>query len=89
MAASLPVICLDLGGPAQQISSEAGIKISAVSPDQVVEDLASSMHHLAVNPELRRRMGAAGRARAIEQFSWRANGSRMIQVYRQAIANSK
>ncbi|MFM6845653.1 MAG: glycosyltransferase family 4 protein, partial [Dolichospermum sp.] len=40
MAAGRPVICLDLGGPAVQVTEETGFKIAADEPYQVVRDLA-------------------------------------------------
>ena len=49
MAAGLPVVCLDLGGPATQVTQETGIKVAARNPRQTVVDLAEAMkdwlHH--------------------------------------------
>jgi len=53
MAAGRPVICLDLGGPALQVSEATGIKIPAISPPQVVADLASALKQLAGDPSRR------------------------------------
>jgi glycosyltransferase involved in cell wall biosynthesis len=86
MAAGLPVICLDLGGPAVQVTGETGIKIPAVSPEQVVRDLAGAMSRLAEDPCLRRRLGQAARQRVTDQFSWDAKGKRMCEFYREALA---
>ena len=41
MAAGRPVICLDLGGPAVQVTPETGFKVRASNPKQAVEDIAS------------------------------------------------
>jgi glycosyltransferase involved in cell wall biosynthesis len=38
MAAGRPVICLDLGGPASQVTEETGRKIPAISPEQAGSD---------------------------------------------------
>ena len=37
-------------------------------------------------PTLRARLGAAGRARVVERFTWRAAAARTVEVYRRAIA---
>jgi glycosyltransferase involved in cell wall biosynthesis len=70
MAARLPVICLDLGGPGLQVTEETGIKVPAVSPPQVVADLAAAMEQLAQDPALRARMGNAAREHVQEHFDW-------------------
>ncbi len=81
MAAARPVLCLDLGGPAIQITEETGFKIPATSPDQVVHDLATAMTTLAQNPELQIRMGEAGRKRVKDKFSWYSKGQFLIQLF--------
>ena len=47
MAASRPVICLDLGGPAIQVTQETGFKISAHTPEQTVRDLAKAIKNIS------------------------------------------
>ncbi len=86
MAAGLPVICLDLGGPALQVNEENGIKVPAISPEQVVRDLADAMRRIVENPGLRQRMGDAARKRVKDEFSWDATSERMGEIYREALA---
>src|SRR5208337_4499961 len=50
MAAGRPVVCLDLGGPALQVTEDTGIKVPATSPEQVVSDLATAFYKLASDP---------------------------------------
>ncbi|MFM6202572.1 MAG: glycosyltransferase, partial [Dolichospermum sp.] len=69
MAAGRPVICLDLGGPAVQVTEETGFKIAADEPYQVVRDLAAAMIYLVQNPELIVSMGQAGRKLVNENYS--------------------
>ena len=57
MAVGKPVICLDLAGASEVVTSETGIKVPAISPEQTVRDLARAMSRLAEDPELRVRMG--------------------------------
>ena len=85
MAAGHPVICLDLGGPALQITDETGIKVPAISPEQVVNDLAKAILRLAQDPDLRARMGEAARKRVVEQFDWDKKGELMQRLYEEVI----
>jgi glycosyltransferase involved in cell wall biosynthesis len=81
MAAGRPVICLDLGGPALLVTSEAGIKIPATTPEQAVEDMANALLHLANNQELHSKMGMAAR-RLIDHASWNEKAKLMNEAYK-------
>ncbi|MEH2246276.1 glycosyltransferase family 4 protein [Nostoc sp.] len=89
MAARRPVIYLDLGGPAVQVTEETGFKIKANTPDQVVSDIAKAMTYLATNPELRLLMGQAGQKRVRETFSWESKGKQLIQLYEEISTQNK
>lgn len=81
MASGRPVICLDLGGPAIQVTEETGFKVAAQTPAQSVQDMAVVMQKLARNPELRILMGETGRQRVDQLFSWKAVGRRLNELY--------
>lgn len=83
MAAARPVICLDLGGPAVQVTEETGFKIHANTPEQAVRDIAKAMMSLAKDSELRLRMGEAGQKRVREAFSWKNKGLYLSKLYRE------
>lgn len=88
MAAGRPVICLDLGGPAVQVTKETGFKIPAHNPEQAVRDLAVAMVCLARDSELRLQMGQAGQNRSNQEFTWEVKGKALISLY-QDIFNKK
>jgi glycosyltransferase involved in cell wall biosynthesis len=88
MAAGRPVICLDLGGPAVQVTEETGFKIPADEPYQAVRDLAAAMIHLVQNPQLIVTMGQAGRKLVNENYSWQVVGERLHKLYLE-VANKK
>ena len=75
MAAGRPVVCLDQGGPALQVTPETGVKIAAVFPEQVERELAEALVALGTSPERRRRMGIAARERVRSQFRWSQKGA--------------
>ncbi|PLZ54182.1 glycosyltransferase family 4 protein, partial [Fischerella thermalis] len=85
MAASRPVICLELGGPATQITAETGFKIPAHTPEQVTVDMAKVMQRLAVEPDLRVRMGKAGRQRVNQLYSWEMKGKFLRKLYTEIV----
>ena len=85
MAAGLPVICLDLGGSALQVNEESGIKVRALSPNQVTEDLTHAMLRLGEDANLRRRIGDAARRRVEDEFCWEAKALHLCEMYREAL----
>jgi len=88
MAAGRPVICLDLGGTALQVTEETGIKVPVISPEQVVRDLAAGMIKLASDPLYRSRLGQASRERVAEYFNWEKNGQHLVHIYEELLASS-
>lgn len=84
MAASVPVIATDWGGPADYIDPSCGILVPPTSRDAMVAGLAAAMLRLAQAPELRVRMGAAGYQKVIRQFDWNVKVDRMLDIYREA-----
>lgn len=85
MAAGRPVICLNLGGPATQITDDTGFRVSAQTPEQAVSDMAAAMNTLAANPHLCLKMGAAGQQRVSELYSWQSKGKFLNQLYREVL----
>ena len=81
MAAKRPVICLDLGGPAEQVTEATGIKVPAKNPSQTVTDLAKAMNYLAQNDQLRMKMGELGQQRVNERYTWAAKGKLLAETY--------
>jgi glycosyltransferase involved in cell wall biosynthesis len=81
LASGRPVICLDLGGPALQVTEESGIKVPAITPEQVVRDLADAFYKLASDPELRVRLGLGAMKRVEEHFNWEKKGVLMAKRY--------
>lgn len=89
MAMGRPVLCLDLGGPAVQVTSETGFKILAHNPEQTVRDLAEAMTLLAKDPQLRDRLGQAGKKRVKDYYSWEVKGQNLHQLYQEILARSE
>jgi alpha-maltose-1-phosphate synthase len=54
-------------------------------PDRFVADLAAAINGLVADPQRAAEMGRAGRARAVEHFSWTAAASKTLAIYEAAI----
>jgi len=78
MAAGLPVVATDVGDVARAVAD--GVTGSVV-PVQNPEKLADALEPLLRDPELRRRQGAAGRARVVEMFSAEVTARQVSALY--------
>ena len=86
MAARRPVICLNLGGPAQQVTDATGIKVSANNPEQTIKELAQAMLKLAHDQDLLAQMGESGHQHIQNSYSWESKGQQLSDLY-QKLAN--
>jgi len=78
MASGLPVVSTACRGPATSVlDGETGFLIPV--GDAVA--LSDAIKRLLLNPDLARRMGEAGRQRAVERFSLRVTGQAFLNVY--------
>lgn len=78
MSAGAPVIVGNTGGLAEIVTDGVdGLKV----PPGDVDALAGAMAGLLTDPDLSRRLGAAGRRTAAERFSWPAIAPQTLEVY--------
>jgi len=80
MAAGRPIICLDLGGPATQVTAQTGVKVAGYNPEQAVHCLAEAMAHLVGDAELRSRLGEGGRNHIREVYDSDVKGKFFAQL---------
>lgn len=86
MASGRPVICLDLGGPAIQVTEQTGFKVVAQEPELTITEMAKAMQTIANDPELRVQMGKAGRQLVNDNFNWNVVGERLDTLYVETVA---
>ncbi len=86
MAAGRPILCLDLGGPAAQVTAETGFKVAAENSHQVVEAMAEAMVKMSSDLLLCAQMGQSGQRRIQEFYSWNAKGKHFAKAYEEIAA---
>ena len=85
MSAGRPVIVIDHAGPGEIVTEKCGIKIKPEYPEQAIQDMALAIEKLSNDPEMRRRMGEAGRDRVEDLYDWKKKGEMMTLIYAEAI----
>lgn len=91
MACGTAVVASAVGGiPEVVVPGETGELVTfpastdgaPLDPDRFERDLATAIERIVAVPQRQQAMGAAGRRRAIERFSWATIAERTIDVYR-------
>ncbi|AFZ01172.1 glycosyltransferase family 4 protein [Calothrix sp. PCC 6303] len=85
MAAGKPVICLDLGGPAVQITDTSGFKVKARNAGEAITGICEAMQKLAVNREMVSTMAIAAKTRAREEYTWDIKGLSIVRLYEEVL----
>jgi colanic acid/amylovoran biosynthesis glycosyltransferase len=84
-AAGLPVVCSDAGGLKENVlDGHTGF----VVPRRRANKLAAQLSRLVIDPALRRRMGLAGRARALAHFGLSSQVREFEEFYRSMALHS-
>jgi glycosyltransferase involved in cell wall biosynthesis len=85
MAHGRPVVATDVGGLRDLVvDGETGL----VVPPRDPAALRAALEQLLADPKLRQRLGAAGRQRARERFSWDAVTSAVVDAYAEAVGRT-
>jgi len=86
MACETAVVASAVGGILEVVvDGETGLLVPPAKPDALV----GALTRLLNDPDMRRRMGQAGRRRVEAQFSWASVAERTERVYADAIADFK
>ncbi|HVM47508.1 MAG TPA: glycosyltransferase family 4 protein [Candidatus Acidoferrum sp.] len=89
LAMGRPLVCLDIGGPASQVTPETGYAAPATSPAEAVEAMAAFLTRVAADRRLLASMSAKARAHAREKFTMRNLGAALDAYYQEAVGNKK
>jgi glycosyltransferase involved in cell wall biosynthesis len=85
MAAGLPVICLDCGGPAIAVAEGCGRRIPLGSRGRVVAGLAGAIDAYAAHPQQTAEDGERARLRILAEYEWDAKARHMDGIYRRLV----
>ena len=88
MACETAVVASDVGGIPEVVQD--GVTGTLVHYDEADEatfeaDIATAVNALALNPDQSKSYGLAGRARAVESFSWASIAAQTVDIYRSLI----
>ncbi|MFI1100130.1 glycosyltransferase family 4 protein [Streptomyces melanogenes] len=86
MATGTPLVATT-GGAIPEVAGPDGQTCLAVPPGEPGA-LAAALNRLLADPELRARLGAAGRERVLDRFTWARAAEGTAELYRSAIGRS-
>jgi starch synthase len=88
MACSIPVVASAVGGIPEIVEDgRTGLLVPlGADLDRFARDLAIATNELLANPDRAREMGAAGRRRVLESFTWNVAAERTERLYRSLLA---
>lgn len=89
MAAGRPVACLDIGGPAAQITPDTGFAAPIANPAAAVAALAGFLEKINRDRALLARMSAAAKAHVRQHFTMRQFNAQMRTYYAEAVEIKK
>jgi len=89
LAAGRPVVCLDIGGPASQITTETGFAAPATTPDEAVAAMATFLERLNGNRERLATMSDNARRSVRQNYTIEKFNEKMRRFYQEAIATHK
>jgi glycosyltransferase involved in cell wall biosynthesis len=83
MACEVPVVSTRAGALPEVVGEDGHTGLLVAPRDG--QALAHAIEQLLDRPEQRASMGAAGRRRVLEHFTWKRAAERTLEVYREAI----
>ncbi len=86
MASGTPIVASRAGALPEVLGPDG--ECAELVPPGDVDELTCALGELLDSPEKRRSLGAAGRARAVDVFSWEAVAAQTVRVYERAIART-
>jgi glycosyltransferase involved in cell wall biosynthesis len=81
MAAGLPCVVVDYGGPADLVGENAGIRVPMAPRRELVANLRAAMERLVEHPELCGRLGLAAAETVRAHYTWDAKAERIVSFY--------
>ena len=81
----MPVITIDTGGPGYVINQSCGIRVPAIDPHQLAEDLAEALTRLARDPALVAQLSLGASERVARIGLWENKAQWLLKLYSQVL----
>ena len=81
MSCGCAVLVSDVAGAGEIVNSENGIKVPLRNPDQYIQASADAIVALAMNTELRARLGSNARQFIVAEHDWDRIGEQILSIY--------
>ena len=81
MAAGLPVVCLDRGGPALSVDDKCGKVVKSQSRKETLDSLSSAVRYYIDNPDKMAIHGENARHRLLGLYDWGKKAEVMFGIY--------
>lgn len=88
MWSGLPVVCLDIGGPASQVTPETGRAVPLTTPAETVAALGQAILELGSDDEKRARASEAARLRVEREYSRESQRDWLRGVYEDIVGGA-
>lgn len=85
MAAGVAAVVVSHQGAAEMTTDETALRVPPGEPDEIVDQLALGICALITDPDLRNRLGSAGRIRIIQHFIWERKAEVIVSIYKQIL----
>ncbi|MEI6177874.1 MAG: glycosyltransferase family 4 protein [Verrucomicrobiota bacterium] len=85
MASGLPVICIDIGGPALSVAEGCGFRIPLGPRCGVIAGLAEKIRFYDAHRDTLEAHGRAARVQVSLNYNWEGKGEQMNELYQQLI----
>lgn len=81
MASGMPVICLDLGGPAISVVEGCGFRVPSGTRVKVIDGLSDKIRYYDEHREMIETHGRNARIQIAENYNWNRKGEEMNMLY--------
>ena len=81
MATGLPIICLNVGGPAMSVTENCGFRVPLGSRGSVIAGLAEKIRFYDAHRGMLETHGREARAQVIRNYNWERKGEQMNELY--------
>jgi glycosyltransferase involved in cell wall biosynthesis len=88
MALGVTPIVADYAGPSELVDDRTGIRVAFTNEQSLVDGIRRAIGEIIRTPHALDTLGAAGRRKVMEKFTWEKKALRMLSVY-DAVLNSK